>query len=344
LETDALCRARFPRSIESNALFESQGPFRRPTPSTPPSRSRAPSTDESFVRAHPLARMDRFEGRHRYRGFAASARLPTRIHAFGNALDLSPSLSGRRLPRGKASSPPCELEREGHMPLVDFCSCHGPTSTASILPDPTFQVASHPGWVTTPESAANWVLSAQGFVDRRSGLETPHLRIRMPRWIDPNPSQPRHLLSLTDALRLWNDETKRDRADLAVPPGPLGTCVGGSDSPGQSSSEKLDPPLGPPSTAAREKRLLGPHPRCLPSPRPPNPGRVAATRGWFPHRSTEIQEQVALPARSSLRWLGLPRHLSYRPADEALTSPFPAPAQLHHVRSEEPPRRGCSAL
>lgn len=128
---------------ESNAFVGSRGSFRRSTPSTPLSRSRAPSTDESPVRAHPLARMGRSESRHRCLGFAASARLPTRIRAVGTALDLSPSLSGRRLPRGKASSPPCGLEREGRVPLVDFCSCHGSTSTAASSPDPVFLVASH---------------------------------------------------------------------------------------------------------------------------------------------------------------------------------------------------------
>lgn len=92
---------------------------------------------------------------------------------------------------------------------------------------------------------ANWVLPAQGFVDRRSDLGTPHLCIRMKRWIDPNPSQPRHLLSLTDASRLWKNEAERDRADhgsLPVHSEPLG----GSDRPASRA---------PRSTTCHEGRL-----------------------------------------------------------------------------------------
>jgi len=71
---------------------------------------------------------------------------------------------------------------------------------------------------------ANWVLPAQGFVDRRSDLQTPHLRIRMPKWIYPNPTR---ALTPPVAHRCPPPLEKRDEArpyGCSVPPGSLGTC------------------------------------------------------------------------------------------------------------------------
>lgn len=186
------------------------------------------------------------------------------------------------------------------MPFVDFFSCHRPTSTTSSSPDPAVTVASYRrAGDHTVAGAANWVLPAQGFRGRRSVRQTPTSRIRMRKWIDPNPSRPRHPLSLTDTPRLWKNESRSDRADrrplpvLSEPRGRIGL-------PGEPCSEERDPPLGPPSTNAREKRLSRPHPGCLPPPSPFDRDHVAAVPGWLVAEASN-RGKVALPARSSLR-------------------------------------------
>jgi hypothetical protein len=170
------------------ALVGSRGSFRRPTPSLPLFRSGAPSAYESLAAPTPsrgqvlprpplVPRLGRLSP-------ASDTRSPV-----GNALDPFASLSGFAPPLGLASSP-LAVRARGPRAARRLLQLYRSTSTTPTSPDPAFTVASHR---STGDGAANgvanWVLLAQGFVDRQSDLGTPHLCIRMPRWIYPNPTR-----------------------------------------------------------------------------------------------------------------------------------------------------------
>jgi hypothetical protein len=187
------------------------------------------------------------EGRHWCFGFAASAQLPTCLHA--QALRASPF----HLPALTGAS-------KGHMPFVDFCNVHDPRARPSIPQTPP-----HPRWQATARRtapppcglSAGRISTAQGSQPpegpstptstsaRRSGFTLTCFRPDTP-CRSPTP------------LAAWKPATKSDRSDRGPP-------FRRTNEPGPRSRSPVDP-LGPPLTTARESDAERPHPRCLPPP------------------------------------------------------------------------------
>lgn len=173
----------------------------------PSSGSGAPSADESF--APPTPACAGAAGTKTATGTSAWPPQPSFRHAFTRryALDTLASLAGFAFPLGSASSP-LAVRARGPRAARRLQQLERPTSTTSCSPDPGFTVASHRSLGDgAANGVANWVLPAQGFVDRRSDLGTPHLCIRMRGGLTPTRRNPD--TSCRSPMRPASGKTKR---------------------------------------------------------------------------------------------------------------------------------------